>query len=406
MREVEILTELLQDFSKIKKDSLIDGQLWRASYTQEDQKTKKYLSALMREKGFVVRQDVMGNLFGQIKGSQSEETILVGSHLDTVKNGGEFDGLYGFLAGIYAVEELVKEHGKPKYNLAVVGLMEEEGSRFTSGYIGSRAIVGALKNSDFEEVDQSGMTLNEAVKLAGGNPLEYVSAKRTDIKAFYELHIEQGPVLEQEGKLIGLVESINGLRILRITVLGRQDHAGTTPMHMRKDALLHASKIISRMDKWTKSTKVASTATVGELLLKPGSSNVVADFVQFTVDIRSSSAEAISNIVFEITLMAERIKVAGLEVKIDVLTDEAPVCLDQILLRENERICKENGHSYCLMTSGAGHDTQVFAPYIPSALVFVPCIGGRSHTPEEEMTETSMKVGIRLLKQILFSKAW
>jgi allantoate deiminase len=406
MRDAEIISELLQDFSKIKKDSLIDGQLWRASYTQEDQKAKRYLSALMREKGFVVRQDVMGNLFGQIKGSQSEETILVGSHLDTVKNGGEFDGLYGVLAGIYAIEELLKKYGKPKCNLAVVGLMEEEGSRFTSGYIGSRAIVGALKNTEFEKVDQSGITLKEAVKLAGGNPSEYVSAKQTDIKAFYELHIEQGPVLEQEGKQIGLVESINGLRILRITVLGRQDHAGTTPMHMRKDALLHASKIISRMDEWAESTKVPSTATVGELLLKPGSSNVVADFVQFTVDIRSSSAEAISCIVFGITQRAEQIKAAGLEVEIEVLTDEAPVRLDRILLKENEKICKDNGHSYCLMSSGAGHDTQVFAPYMPSALVFVPCIGGRSHTPEEGMTETSMKVGIQVLKQILFSKAW
>lgn len=406
MRDVEILTELLQDFSKIKNDSLIDGQLWRASYTQEDQKAKKYLSALMRKKGFVVRQDVMGNLFGQIKGSQSEETILVGSHLDTVKNGGEFDGLYGVLAGIYAIEELVNKYGKPKCNLAVVGLMEEEGSRFTSGYIGSRAIVGALKSSDFEEVDQSGITLKEAVKLAGGNPSEYVSAEQTDIKAFYELHIEQGPVLEQEEKYIGLVESINGLRILRITVLGRQDHAGTTPMHMRKDALLHASKIISRMDEWTESTKVPSTATVGELLLKPGSSNVVADFVQFTVDIRSSSAEAISSIVLGITQAVDQVKAIGLEVKIEVLTDEAPVRLDQILLKENEKICKDNGHSYCLMSSGAGHDTQVFAPYIPSALLFVPCIGGRSHTPEEGMTEISMMTGIQVLSQALFSKAW
>jgi allantoate deiminase len=406
MRDVEILTELLQDFAEIKKDSLIDGQLWRASYTQEDQKAKKYLSALMRAKGFVVRQDVMGNLFGQIKGSQSEETILVGSHLDTVKNGGEFDGLYGFLAGVYAIEELVKKYGSPKCNLAVVGLMEEEGSRFTSGYVGSRAIVGALKSSDFEEVDQSGITLKEAVKLAGGNPSEYVSAKQTDIKSFYELHIEQGPVLEQQEKLIGLVESINGLRVLRITVLGRQDHAGTTPMHMRKDALLHASKIISRMDEWTENTKSPSTATVGELLLKPGSSNVVADFVQFTVDIRSSSAEAISSIGFGISQLAEQIKVAGLEVKIEVLTDEPPVHLDRNLLKENEKICKDNGYSYSLMNSGAGHDTQVFAPYIPSALLFVPCIGGRSHTPEEGMTEISMMTGIQVLSQVLFSKAW
>ncbi len=406
MKEGKILKELLQDFAEIKKHSLVDGELWRASYTKEDQKVKEYLTAMMRTKGFIVSQDALMNLLGQIEGRESDETILVGSHLDTVKNGGEFDGLYGFLAGIYAIENLVKVYGQPKRSLAVVGFMEEEGSRFTSGYIGSRAIVGELKDSDFAEVDRSGTSLREAVKLAGGKPSECISAKRLDIKAFFEVHIEQGPVLEQSGKQIGLVESINGLRILQITVRGRQDHAGTTPMGLRKDALLHACKIISNMDRLTENTISPSTATVGELLLKPGSSNVVPDFVQFTVDIRSSDSEAIKYIVCGISKIAETIKHAGLEVKIEVIADEPPIQLDDDLLKANEMICKEEGYSYFVMNSGAGHDAQVIAPHIPSALLFVPCVGGRSHTPEEAMTEVSMMDGIQILSRVLYDQAW
>lgn len=406
MKEREVLKGLFQDFSEIKKHSLVDGELWRASYTKEDQKTKEYLTALLRAKGFIARQDEVGNLLGQIEGREPAETILLGSHLDTVKNGGEFDGLYGFLAGIYAIENLVKVYGQPKRSITVAGFVEEEGSRFASGYIGSRAIVGMLKDSDFEESDRLGITLKEAMEQAGGNPGEYRSAKQTDIKAFFELHIEQGPVLEQLGKQIGLVESINGLRVMRITVHGRQDHAGTTPMHMRKDALLQAVKIISKLEDLTQTTKAPSTATVGELVVRPGSSNVVPDFVQFTVDIRSSAAESIRDIVSGIMKNAEKVKDGGLEVKVEVLTDESPVWLNRALIKENEKICKDAGYSYCLMNSGAGHDTQVIAPHIPSALLFVPCVGGRSHTPDEAMTETSMMAGIQILSEILFSKAW
>ena len=312
---------------------------------------------------------------------------MVGSHLDTVKNGGEYDGLYGVLAGIYAVEASVRQSGRPKKTVQIIGFMEEEGSRFFNGYIGSRALAGTLSEADFLELDENGISLSEAMKNAGLPPANWRSAVRSDIESYYEIHIEQGPVLEASGHQVGLVTSINGLVVLRVSVFGRQDHAGTTPMHLRKDALLQASKLIARMDCWAEEVEGSPTVTVGEMKVKPGSSNVVPDLVEFSVDIRSDRSQAIEGILARIEDAAKGICGKGLDVIIERIAEEPPVRLDAVLLKENEGICRQMGVSTRAMNSGAGHDAQILAPSIPSALLFVPCVDGRSHAPEESMTE-------------------
>ena len=406
MSNQDVLSNLLGNFAEIKKVSLVDGELWRAAYTPEDRKAKAYVIDLMKEKGFYVHQDAVGNLFGTIPGVDKKESIMVGSHLDTVKNGGEYDGLYGILAAIYAIEQVVEAHGQPKRNVTAIALMEEEGSRYVSGYIGSKAIVGKLKEEELTLCDAEGIRLFDAMENAGYKPGDVQSAKREDISAFYEVHIEQGPVLERGNKQIGLVESINGLLVLLITVHGRQDHAGTTPMNLRKDALFHACQVIAKLEQMTDATEAPSTATVGELTLKPGSSNVVPDYVSFTMDIRSNEAVAIQQILSAVRSEIQAIENAGLQVDLTIMLDEAPVLLNQKLLNENEEICKNTGFSFSRMHSGAGHDTQVLAPHIPSALIFVPCMGGKSHSPEEVMTDEAMVDGLQFLSEVLYEKAW
>lgn len=401
-----LIKQIQKDFHQIKKRSKVDGVLWRAAYTREDAAVKEYLTELMESKGFQVSQDAVGNLIGTVGGDNEGGTILVGSHLDTVKNGGEYDGLYGVLAGIYAVEALVRKAGRPKKKVQIIGFMEEEGSRFFNGYIGSRALAGTLSEADFLELDKVGISLSEAMKNVGLSPVNWRSAVRRDIEAYYEIHIEQGPVLETSGHQVGLVESINGLVVLRVSVFGRQDHAGTTPMHLRKDALLHASKLIARMDCWAEEVGGSPTVTVGELKVKPGSSNVVPDLVEFSVDIRSDRSQAIQRILARIEDAAKGIRSKGLDVKIERIAEEPPIRLDADLLKENEGICRQMGVSTRAMNSGAGHDAQILAPNIPSALLFVPCVDGRSHAPEEAMTEKAMSDGVEVLSRILYKKAW
>ncbi len=399
------LEQMRENFHAIKELSMIDGILWRAAYTGEDAAVKEYLTELMESKGFQVSQDAVGNLLGTVKGEEGG-TILVGSHLDTVKNGGEYDGLYGVMAGIYAVEALVRQSGRPKKTVQIIGFMEEEGSRFFNGYIGSRALAGKLSEADFSEVDEKGTSLSEAMKNAGLSPADWRSAVRQDIEAYYEIHIEQGPVLESTGHQVGLVKSINGLVVLRVSVFGRQDHAGTTPMHLRKDALLHASKLIANMDCWAEEVEGSPTVTVGEMKVKPGSSNVVPDFVVFSVDIRSDRSEAIQGILARIEHAAKAVRSKGLDVKIERIAEEPPVRLDAVLLAENEAICRQLEFRIKEMNSGAGHDAQILASSIPSALLFVPCVKGRSHAPEEAMTEKAMRDGLEVLSRILYEKAW
>lgn len=399
------IKQMQKDFYEIKKRSMVDGILWRAAYTREDAAVKEYLAELMESKGFQVSQDAVGNLLGTVEGEEGG-TILVGSHLDTVKNGGEYDGLYGVLAGIYAVEASVRQSGRPKKTVQIIGFMEEEGSRFFNGYIGSRALAGTLSEADFLELDENGISLSEAMKNAGLPPANWRSAVRSDIESYYEIHIEQGPVLEASGHQVGLVTSINGLVVLRVSVFGRQDHAGTTPMHLRKDALLQASKLIARMDCWAEEVEGSPTVTVGEMKVKPGSSNVVPDLVEFSVDIRSDRSQAIEGILARIEDAAKGICGKGLDVIIERIAEEPPVRLDAVLLKENEGICRQMGVSTRAMNSGAGHDAQILAPSIPSALLFVPCVDGRSHAPEESMTEKTMGDGVEVLSRILYEKAW
>ena len=223
-----------------------NGEIWRAAYTDEDRKSKELIKEWMTDAGLLVYEDLMGNLFGRAQG-ETDEVILIGSHLDTVKNGGKYDGAAGIVTAITALEILLKNNKRPEKTIEVVALVEEEGSRYDLSYLGSKGITGKFNQKNLLDTDSEGITIFDAMCGAGYCPAELEKVKREDIKAFVELHVEQGPILHAEGIKIGVVESIVGIFSYEIKICGVQNHAGTTPMNMRKDPVSALASIIQEV---------------------------------------------------------------------------------------------------------------------------------------------------------------
>ena len=269
----------------------IDGEIWRAAYTLEDKIAKNILREWIEDLGLEYREDAIGNVYGRLPGTESG-TVLTGSHLDTVKNGGKYDGALGVVTGVAALGYLKQSGFVPKHSLEVVGLMEEEGSRFPSGCQGSRAICGTLKEEDLEEVGRDGVTLREALLSAGYQPEALKSVKRDDIRAIVELHIEQGPVLESEQKQIGIVDSIVGIVNYELTIQGSQNHAGTTSMPLRHDPVVAAAEFITESTRHMMAQAPSATLTYGAIQVFPGMQNVIADRVNLLIDLRWNPSKA------------------------------------------------------------------------------------------------------------------
>ena len=354
---------------------------WRATYTEEDHKALKLLEQWMREKDLEVFYDDIGNLFGKIEGEQ-DKIVLTGSHRDTVKNGGKYDGALGIICAIAAAGTLYEELGKPKKSVEVVAFCEEEGSRFLSGYLGSRYFVGQLSDDILLERDANGITLTEAIRHAGfSGKRAQKSLQMQKVERFIELHIEQGGVLEQSGEQVGLVTSIVGLLIGKITIDGHQNHAGTTPMHLRKDPVTRAAQFITEMNQWAMAYNEAVTCTFGEIQVFPNKSNVIPGSVSLSFDIRSTSPAI---------LQEARMRIKNLQDGLKLLEEAA----------------KKLHLSYRKMHSGAGHDAEMVAQNIKTNMIFVPSVGGISHSPLEYSKMDDIGHGYLLLKEFLREIAW
>jgi allantoate deiminase len=270
------------------------------------------LAAFAKEIGLVSREDVVGNFYACPHPEPmppTRKTLLVGSHLDTVRNAGLYDGALGVLAGMVALSTLVQRLGTPGKRIEVAGLVEEEGSRYHSGFIGSRAVVRGLGTSDLKERDDRGIALADAMSACGYDPATVIEAKRDDIEAYLELHIEQGPILERNKKKVGIVESITGLSIVMVEIAGEGNHAGTTPMDRRKDALVAACEVIGTLPETVRMVSPTARATVGTIQAHPGSKNVIPGRVRFSVDIRDSTIDGMEKVKEGIrSLLAELLK--------------------------------------------------------------------------------------------------
>src|SRR6266545_827263 len=343
----------------------------------------------MEDVGLKTRRDAVGNLWGRAEGADSGKSIITGSHIDTVRNGGRLDGALGIVAGLTAVEALLKDKGKPRRPLEVVAICEEEGSRFATNFWGSRAIIGAIDKPDAE--------IAAAMRERGLDPTKIASAARDDIDTFVELHIEQGRVLESARSPLAVVSAIVGTAHLEVTVTGQPDHAGTTPMDLRRDALAGVAAMVQAIESIAKSLGKPAVATVGKLNVEPAQINVVPGTVVFTVDLRHADLGGRRALEERIRSLCRTIsEERRLGLMIRTLQEKAPVAMHAEVRALLARAAKECGVQATEMVSGAGHDAQILAARCKVGMFFVPSIGGRSHCPEEATRPEDLELGTKV----------
>lgn len=356
----------------------------RFPYTTEAREACAYLKERMEAVGLAVRMDNSGAVIGRLEG-KSPATIMIGSHFDSVKHGGAYDGIAGVVCAI-EVARLLKESGTELgYSLEVIATNDEEGARFNVGLFTGKVLLGQLSSEDLKaQVDADGVSVYQAMAAYGLKPEEIAEHKRDDIKAFIEIHIEQGPVLEAEHKEIGIVDVIVGIKRARIRINGRADHAGTMPMHMRKDALEQATKVISKIGDRARLFRNC-VATVGYLQVEPNVMNIIPQSVTFVVDIRGVDEETIMTQYYSLLADLDKMSLeSGLTYDVENLLYAEPVRMDEEIKGHFETSCIERQYDYMHLPSGAGHDAQIFGAQLPAAMLFVPSAGGRSHCPEEK----------------------
>lgn len=357
----------------------------RFPFTKEAKAAVEYLKYEMKKIGLETRIDESGAVIGRLEG-QEKKTILVGSHYDSVRCGGQFDGIAGVICGIELAKMLKEKSITPKYSLEIIATNDEEGARFKSGFFSSKAMLGELTIFDLKDLkDANNISIYDAMKEYGLNPEAINKAKRdlNDIKGFLEIHIEQGPVLENHEKDIGIVDTIVGIQRYMVTIYGRADHAGTTPMDMRIDAVEIATKVISSISNIGRSYKDA-VATVGSIKVLPNEINTIAEKVTFSIDIRSTKQEIIDFIYKEITQQIELLT-SKYDSRYSITNTlfVKPVDMNERLKQKIEQSCKERNFSYEHINSGAGHDSLPMAEAVDTAMIFVPSKDGRSHCKEE-----------------------
>ena len=356
----------------------------RLPYTEEARAACAYLKERMEAVGLAVRLDNSGAVIGRMEGKDSA-TIMIGSHFDSVKHGGAYDGIAGVVCAI-EVARLLQESGKElRYSLEVIATNDEEGARFNAGLFTGKVLLGQLTCDDIKgQVDADGISVYQAMAAYGLKPEKIAQHKRDDIKAFIEIHIEQGPVLEVEHKEIGIVDVIVGIKRARIRINGRADHAGTMPMHMRKDALEQATKVISKIGDRARLFRNC-VATVGYMQVEPNVMNIIPQSVTFVVDIRGVDEETIMTQYYSLLADLDKMSLeSGLIYEVENLLYAQPVLMDEEIKGHFEMSCITRELAYMHLPSGAGHDAQIFGAKLPAAMLFVPSAGGRSHCPEEK----------------------
>ena len=350
----------------------------------------------MQEAGLTTHVDAIGNLVGR-KGTG--KTLLLGSHIDTVRDAGWYDGNFGVLAAIEAVQAA----GELPYALEIIAFGDEEGVRFPQTLSGARAVAGTFDPAALHGRDADGITMGEALAAFGGNPggIAAVARQPADILGYIELHIEQGPVLEAEQIPVGVVTAINGASRFAVVVTGEAGHAGTVPMPMRRDALAAAAEMVLAVEAIGRATPEL-VATVGALAVHPGAPNSVPGVVKFTIDIRAPLDAARHEAVLAITNAFDRIA-GSRNVDLSMTqTHDAQAVSCSVRLREFlAAAVKANGIVPRFLPSGAGHDSMAVADLCPVAMLFVRCKGGISHTPEESITPEDAQTSVAVLVEFL-----
>ena len=375
--------EAISQFGKLS-----NGGVTRLALTKEDMAARDYLKRKMKEAGLTIREDAVGNVYGRREGKKDLAPILVGSHLDTVPEGGNYDGIAGVVTALEAVRILNDQGIETTRPIEVVNFTAEESSRFLTATMGTKCIKGGLSIEKIKTMkDKNGISFYEALKEVGFNPDDIESAKVEpgDYHAFIELHIEQGPVLEAEKKPIGIVTAIAAPTRLKVTIKGKADHSGNTPMNLRFDALAGAAELILGLEKIASTESGENTVgTVGDVQVKPGAMNVVPGEATLLIDIRDIYAEDKEKAykIF-LALMKQVAEKRNLQFEHELLVNDTPVQLSSKIIDTIEAEAKNLGYSYKVMHSGAGHDAMNLVPMTDVGMIFVPSVDGVSHNIKE-----------------------
>ena len=406
---------LMRDLNAIGRIGIGDrGSVTRLVFSIKELRSRQLLIHLMRQAGLEIHIDAIGNIFGRFEGSDRKApAVLAGSHLDTVIHGGKYDGPVGVIGALEAVRTIREHKIEVRAPLEVVCFVGEESSRFGFSTLGSSLVAGEVHPKDLTNaVDPQGTKLADVLSGLGISPrnLRQLQRPSKSLKAYLELHIEQGPILEAKGKRIGLVTSIAAPSRFRIIFKGRADHSGTTPMEMRKDALVASAQLIEYIEtickKYSSMKRGRVVGTVGAIKIEPGVINAVPGKAELAVDIRSTSARSKDRVARRVKEQARAIarrRAMGLEVR--KIREENPVALDPRLLRLSREICDANGIDYEIMPSGAGHDAMQMAKITPAGMIFVPSRRGISHNPLEWTDPDDIALGAQLLMETMIRVA-
>ena len=367
---------------------------------------RRWLAEKFAEAGLTVRTDPAGNLIGQLPGKlPALGVIAVGSHSDTVPSGGRFDGIAGVVNGLEIVRALRDAHVRLDHTIEVIDFLAEEPSEYGLSCIGSRGMSGALEPRMLDMTNSVGETLRDGLRRVGGDPDHLDAARRSDIEAFIELHIEQGIVLESQSLDVGIVTAIVGIRRIEIVFVGEADHAGTTPMALRHDALVAGTRTVAAVrriaEQMAQEEQDYFVATVGVLTIEPGAANVVPSRCRMVIDARTTNRALIERF----TQIIERESgqhAADARVSrapLAILSDGPPASCDPTLRAVMEQSARELDLTTLDIASGAGHDTAFMTRVCPSGMVFVPCRQGKSHSPEEWADADAIAAGAAVVLQ-------
>jgi len=381
--------------------SEVSGQLTRRFLTPAHGAALKALEGWMRAAGMTTRRDAAANLIGRYEGEQRDaKALIIGSHIDSVRNGGRYDGPLGVMLGIDVVEALNRAGRRLPFAIEVVAFGDEEGSRFPASMSCSRAIAGTLDASALAMKDAEGVSVAQALRTFGGDPDALAGAARRpgEVLAFLEAHIEQGPVLEAEGLALGVVTAIAAQKRLLVRIEGTAGHAGTTPMGLRKDPGPAAAEAILALERICRAGADGLVGTVGRMTALPGAFNVIPGAIEFSMDIRAETSAARDAAVVAITDEIHAIAAArGLSAGVTLMQALAESPCDPSLMALLGESLADLGLPVRRLPSGAGHDAMVMAALCPTAMLFLRCEGGISHNPAEAVTEADCALAARAM---------
>ena len=386
--------------------SELEGGLTRVFLSAEQRQANELVLTWMREAGMAARLDAMGNCTGRYEGDRAGlPCLMLGSHLDTVRDAGKFDGMLGVVTAIECVSALHANAARLPFAIEVVGFGDEEGVRFGSTLLGSRAVAGTFDPALLDRIDADGITMLDALRGFGLDPAQIAAAARrpADVLAYAELHIEQGPVLETKGLPTGVVTAINGGNRFNIELTGMAGHAGTVPMGLRRDALAAAAECVLAIERIAATTPEI-VGTVGRVEALPGAMNVIPGKVRFSLDVRAPTDDqrhaAVAAMLAACTAIVQR---RGILMATTPVWEAKTAPCDAELQRQFAAAIAEEGGPVLHLPSGAGHDGMALVAIAPIGMLFVRCKGGISHNPAEAVTLADIAAGARVLARFITS---